>query len=195
MSLAPTAPSAWLETAHAIVDLCPLGSLHPPLRFGVAGMLPTNRFLRSARVVFALVLQLCSSSGSGVLKGISSHYITMHLARPSTQCPTLPHRRLKDALLAFRAVRCGVCVLRKTPVPSRRCSNSYRAKEYAMLLQKAAFVSGRDNSTVERLAQMVGQGAHPGVTPEDVRLVRDPVLSDKTLTDTSGACWTQSTGV
>lgn len=30
--------------------------------------------------------------------------------------------------------------------------------------------------------------------PDNVALVRDPVLSDKTLTDTGGACWKQSEG-
>lgn len=72
---------------------------------------------------------------------------------------------------------------------------SYHAKQYGTLLQKAAFVSARDTPSVERFAGMLSRGApSPASRSEDVRLVRDPVLSDKTLTDTTGACWRQSQG-
>eukprot|EP00752_Nemacystus_decipiens_P010078 g8980.t2 len=69
---------------------------------------------------------------------------------------------------------------------------NHRAKHDGKLLQKAAFVSGRDIRSVQRLAHVLSNVASPTVMPGDVRLMRDPVLSDKEFTDTTGACWTQS---
>ena len=72
---------------------------------------------------------------------------------------------------------------------------SYHAKEYSTLLQKAAFVSGRDTPSIERFAGILGDDSTPAVRPDGVHLVRDPVLSDQAFTDTDGTCWRQSTGV
>lgn len=55
-------------------------------------------------------------------------------------------------------------------------------------------MSGRDPTSVERLVSILSTGVHPAVRPGDVWLVKDPVLSDKALTDTTGACWGQSSG-
>eukprot|EP00752_Nemacystus_decipiens_P010080 g8982.t1 len=71
---------------------------------------------------------------------------------------------------------------------------SYRAKQYRTLLQKAVFVSGRDTTTTERFATILAKAASPALRPEDVRLVRDPVLSDEEFTDNTGSCWRQSKG-
>ncbi len=56
-------------------------------------------------------------------------------------------------------------------------------------------MSGRDASSVDALSGTLRRCKHPVTTPEGVALVRDPVLSDQTLTDTKGACWKQSEGV
>eukprot|EP00903_Cladosiphon_okamuranus_P011259 g10617.t1 len=71
---------------------------------------------------------------------------------------------------------------------------NYRAKEYSALLRKAAFVSARDPTSIGRFADILSDVASPTVPPDDIRLVRDPVLCDKSLTDTTGACWRQSAG-
>lgn len=63
-----------------------------------------------------------------------------------------------------------------------------------MLIGKARFVSGRDVSSVERFSSVLKSGKDTVVQPKDVALVRDPVLSDKTLSDTAGKCWKQSEG-
>lgn len=72
---------------------------------------------------------------------------------------------------------------------------SYRAKKYATLVEKAVFVSGRDTGSIDAFSNLLRKSKGPVVQPEDVALVRDPVLSDKMLTDTKGTCWKQSEGV
>ncbi|CAB1098846.1 unnamed protein product [Ectocarpus sp. CCAP 1310/34] len=69
-----------------------------------------------------------------------------------------------------------------------------RAKNYATLVEKAVFVSGRDTDSIDALSNLLRKSKGPVVQPEDVALVRDPVLSDKMLTDTKGTCWKQSEG-
>ncbi len=63
-----------------------------------------------------------------------------------------------------------------------------------MLFEKAYFVSGRDVSSTNSFSELLRRGKRPVVQPEDVALVRDPVLSDNMLTDTKGTCWKQSEG-
>lgn len=70
----------------------------------------------------------------------------------------------------------------------------HRAKAYTTLAERAVFVSGRDAYSTRVLAGVLRDSEDPMVQPDDVVLVRDPVLSDKTLTDTTGACWKQSEG-
>ncbi|CAM9460321.1 unnamed protein product [Ectocarpus sp. 8 AP-2014] len=73
-------------------------------------------------------------------------------------------------------------------------ANSSRAKKYATLVEKAVFVSGRDTDSIDAFSNLLRKSKGPVVQPEDVALVRDPVLSDKMLTDTKGTCWKQSEG-
>ena len=56
-------------------------------------------------------------------------------------------------------------------------------------------MSGRDAASVDALSAMLRRSHNPVVRPGGVALVRDPVLSDGTLTDTEGTCWKQSQGV
>lgn len=105
------------------------------------------------------------------------------------------HRPQTRSLRArFLSPRCNVALL---VIPFVSCcrSISYHAKEYSALLKKAVFVSGRDTTTVERFSDILNRSVNPAVWPGDVRLVRDPVLSDTTLTDNTGSCWKQSQGV
>lgn len=55
-------------------------------------------------------------------------------------------------------------------------------------------MSGRDDSSTTRFTSVLKACGDPTVKPEDVRLVRDPVLSDEAFTDTDGDCWKQSKG-
>lgn len=70
---------------------------------------------------------------------------------------------------------------------------SLTAKRHATLLQKASFVSGRDATSTQALADVLRLGESV-VQPDDVALVRDPVLSDKSFSDREGRCWKQSEG-
>ncbi|CAN0588095.1 unnamed protein product, partial [Ectocarpus sp. 12 AP-2014] len=58
---------------------------------------------------------------------------------------------------------------------------SYRAKTYSKLLSKAVFVSGRDETSIKTFKSVLGRDPNATVPPDDVALVRDPVLSDKRL--------------
>ncbi|CAM9950993.1 unnamed protein product, partial [Sphacelaria rigidula] len=69
---------------------------------------------------------------------------------------------------------------------------SYLAREGAALIRKAVFVSGRDKVSVNALRNVLRASENPVVKPEEVQLVRDPVLSDRTLSDLDGKCWKQS---
>lgn len=71
---------------------------------------------------------------------------------------------------------------------------SYMAKHDQILINKAVFVSGRDDVSVSALSNVLRIAEDPVVSPDDVQLVRDPVLSDKMLSDTDGKCWQQSNG-
>lgn len=71
---------------------------------------------------------------------------------------------------------------------------SHQSKRYNKLLQKSAFVSGRDSTAIEALASVLREDPNPLVRPENVQRIRDPVLSDKMLTDKEGTCWKQSEG-
>lgn len=73
-------------------------------------------------------------------------------------------------------------------------ASSYTAKESSTLIEKAVFVSGRDTTSVKAFASVLNRSANPVIQPKDVELVRDPVLSDKMLSDTEGKCWKQSEG-
>ncbi|CAM9922247.1 unnamed protein product [Ectocarpus sp. 4 AP-2014] len=69
------------------------------------------------------------------------------------------------------------------------------ANHYKVLVDKAAFVSGRDERSIDAFTSLLQKsGDRSLLKPEDVALVRDPVLSDKMLTDTDGTCWRQSQG-
>eukprot|EP00752_Nemacystus_decipiens_P016187 g14474.t2 len=70
-------------------------------------------------------------------------------------------------------------------------ANRLTSKRHATLLRKAVFVSGRDAKSTEALANVLRRGESV-VQPEDVALVRDPVLSDTFFTDGQGKCWKQS---
>eukprot|EP00903_Cladosiphon_okamuranus_P011257 g10615.t3 len=80
------------------------------------------------------------------------------------------------------------------PIAVMGVGANHRAKEFSALLQKAVFVSGRDTPSVERFASVLRGARTPALKPGDVQLVRDPVLCDKALTDTTGVCWRQSSG-
>lgn len=71
---------------------------------------------------------------------------------------------------------------------------SFAANDCSVLIEKASFVSGRDILSIERLSSVLSNHKDTTVQPKDVALVRDPVLSDKTLSDTEGKCWKQSEG-
>ncbi|CAN0183456.1 unnamed protein product [Ectocarpus sp. 6 AP-2014] len=71
---------------------------------------------------------------------------------------------------------------------------SYRAKAYSKLLSKAVFVSGRDETSINTFKSVLGRDPNAAVAPDDVALVRDPVLSDKMLSDKEGNCWKRSAG-
>ncbi|CAN0182794.1 unnamed protein product [Ectocarpus sp. 6 AP-2014] len=71
---------------------------------------------------------------------------------------------------------------------------SYRAKAYSKLLSKAVFVSGRDETSINTFKSVLGRDPNATVAPDDVALVRDPVLSDKMLSDKEGSCWKRSAG-
>ncbi|CAM9193464.1 unnamed protein product [Ectocarpus sp. 13 AM-2016] len=73
-------------------------------------------------------------------------------------------------------------------------ASSNRAKKYSTLVEKAVFVSGRDTDSIDAFSSLLRKSKGPVVQPGDVALVRDPVLSDKMLTDTKGTCWKQSEG-
>eukprot|EP00904_Undaria_pinnatifida_P001181 jgi/Undpi1/11063/HiC_scaffold_30.g13361.m1 len=72
---------------------------------------------------------------------------------------------------------------------------SYRVKENNSLAEKALFVSGRDVTSIKAFSEVLKHCETPVVLPEDVALVRDPVLSDKALSDTEGTCWRQTEGM
>lgn len=55
-------------------------------------------------------------------------------------------------------------------------------------------MSGRDATSVKSFSSVLQRTRNPAVEPKDVELVRDPVLSDKMLSDTKGKCWKQSEG-
>ncbi|CBJ28751.1 conserved unknown protein [Ectocarpus siliculosus] len=71
---------------------------------------------------------------------------------------------------------------------------SSRAMIYSKLLSKAVFVSGRDETSIQTFKSMLGRDPNATVAPDDVALVRDPVLSDKMLSDKEGSCWKRSAG-
>ena len=68
-------------------------------------------------------------------------------------------------------------------------------KENNSLAEKALFVSGRDVTSIKAFSEVLKHCETPVVLPEDVALVRDPVLSDKALSDTEGTCWRQTEGM
>lgn len=104
-----------------------------------------------------------------------------------------------DAMLVARSF--FIHILPSTPPRLERTAvfcippSKKKNEAAATLLGKASFVSGRDASSVDALSSMLRTGKHPATTPGGVALVRDPVLSDQTLTDTEGRCWKQSEGV
>lgn len=63
-----------------------------------------------------------------------------------------------------------------------------------ILLEKAVFVSGRDEVSADSFARVLNGSNSPVVKPDSVRLVRDPVLSNGLLTDVTGTCWKQGKG-
>lgn len=75
-----------------------------------------------------------------------------------------------------------------------RCSPSYKSKEFSTIIRKAAFVAGRDVTSVKALSGVLRRSEASTVRPDDVTLVRDPVLSNTMLTDSEGTCWKQSQG-
>lgn len=56
------------------------------------------------------------------------------------------------------------------------------------------FVSGRDETSIKTFKSVLGRDPKSTVAPDDVALVRDPVLSDKLLSDKEGSCWKRSAG-
>lgn len=55
-------------------------------------------------------------------------------------------------------------------------------------------MSGRDEKSVAALAALLETMDHARVQPEEVRTVRDPVLSDNYYSDVDGSCWRKDTG-
>lgn len=59
----------------------------------------------------------------------------------------------------------------------------------APIIRRADFLSGRDDKSVRELSALVGELDNARSHPEDVKRVRDPVLSDSYFTDIDGKCW------
>lgn len=55
-------------------------------------------------------------------------------------------------------------------------------------------MSGRDETSINAFKSVLGREPNATVAPDDVALVRDPVLSDKMLSDKEGSCWKRSAG-
>ncbi|CAN0377064.1 unnamed protein product, partial [Ectocarpus sp. 12 AP-2014] len=72
-------------------------------------------------------------------------------------------------------------------------SSSKAKPRINVLLHKAVFEPGRDAVSRRVLSSMLRRG-EALVRPGDIAVVKDPVLSDETLTDTEGTCWKQSEG-
>lgn len=68
------------------------------------------------------------------------------------------------------------------------------AKKNSELIKRAAFVSGRDEHSVASLVSVLEASDDPTVSPEEVQLVRDPVLSYRNFSDSDGRCWRQGEG-
>lgn len=64
----------------------------------------------------------------------------------------------------------------------------------ADIVRRADFVSGRDGKSVAALSTLLRSLEGVRVPPSQVRVVRDPVLSDQYLTDTNGSCWKERLG-
>ncbi|CAM9490254.1 unnamed protein product [Scytosiphon promiscuus] len=63
------------------------------------------------------------------------------------------------------------------------------ARVSAPIIRRANFLSGRDEKSVRELSALVSELENTRSRPEDVRRVRDPVLSDSYFTDFHGKCW------
>lgn len=70
--------------------------------------------------------------------------------------------------------------------------NSPEAILSAPIIRRANYLSGRDTKSVRQLSMLVGKLENTTCRPEDVEVVRDPVLSDSYFTDRGGACWLES---
>lgn len=55
-------------------------------------------------------------------------------------------------------------------------------------------MSGRDQKSVRELSDLVGTLENARSRPQDVQIVRDPVLSDRYFTDIDGQCWRKNEG-
>ncbi|CAM9181555.1 unnamed protein product, partial [Hapterophycus canaliculatus] len=66
---------------------------------------------------------------------------------------------------------------------------SEEARVSAPIIRRADFLSGRDEKSVRELSALVHELDNTRSRPENVRRVRDPVLSDSYFTDFHGKCW------
>lgn len=68
----------------------------------------------------------------------------------------------------------------------------------APIIKRAKYVSGRDKKSVLALSNILKileeNGEKTVTKPENVVMVRDPVLSDGYFSDVNGRCWQQSQG-
>lgn len=72
-------------------------------------------------------------------------------------------------------------------------TNSSEAVLSAPIIRRANYLSGRDTKSVRELSTLVGTLENAKSRPEDVQVVRDPVLSDSYFKDSGGRCWREST--
>ncbi|CBJ48453.1 hypothetical protein Esi_0002_0275 [Ectocarpus siliculosus] len=79
------------------------------------------------------------------------------------------------------------------PIVMMSASSSKAKPRSDVLLHTAVFEPGRDAVSRRVLSSMLRRG-EALVRPGDIAVVRGPVLSDETLTDTEGTCWKQSEG-
>ena len=115
----------------------------------------------------------------------------------------IPERKCRDCLhLLFDFTRLidhvspnvFPCLSHCPSVPYRIVRFSPQAKQSWPIIQRANYVSGRDQLSVTELSSLLGRLEAPRAKPHEVERVRDPILSDEYFMDVEGTCWKQSEG-
>lgn len=71
-------------------------------------------------------------------------------------------------------------------------TNSSEAILSSPIIRRANYLSGRDTKSVRELSTLVGTLGNATSRPEDIEVVRDPVLGDSYFQDDDGECWRES---